>query len=148
METDRPGWDDYFMGMAVAASARGDCIRSKVGAVLVENETHRIISTGYNGSPPGGPSCLAGECPRCLSDAPSGSAYEGCIERHAEDNCVQYAVEWYDTHTFDHHTMFITRQPCILCLPMLMWEHSIPRIVYREKEAVGLTNYRWVLKEI
>ena len=62
-ESTRPSWDDWGLGLAQAVSARADCTRRKVGAVIVDKD-HRVVSTGYNGSPPGGPSCLAGGCPR------------------------------------------------------------------------------------
>jgi deoxycytidylate deaminase len=54
--TDRPSWDDWALGIAHAVAARADCTRRKIGAVILDSE-HRIVSTGYNGSPPGGPSC-------------------------------------------------------------------------------------------
>lgn len=58
----RPGWDAYFLGIARAVAARGDCTRAKVGAVIARG--HRIVSTGYNGAPAGHPGCLEGACPR------------------------------------------------------------------------------------
>lgn len=60
---ERPAWDEYFLGIATAVSKRADCSRRSVGAVVVDIE-RRIVSTGYNGSFPGGPSCLKGQCPR------------------------------------------------------------------------------------
>lgn len=60
---ERPDWDMYFLGITRAVAARADCTRRQVGAVIADQD-HRIISTGYNGSAPGGPSCLKGECPR------------------------------------------------------------------------------------
>lgn len=60
---ERPNWHTYFLGIARAVAARADCTRRQVGAVIVD-EDHRILATGYNGSAPGGPSCLKGECPR------------------------------------------------------------------------------------
>lgn len=127
----RPGWDEYFLGIAVAVAARGDCIRCKVGAVLFDNESHWILATGYNGSPPGGPSCLLGECPRCLSDAPSGSSYEGCIERHAEENVILKYKEIFKTEVVNLSgcSLVVTREPCTLCTPML-FETRVDRIVY------------------
>lgn len=60
----RLGWDDYFLRIADDVALRADCTRRQVGAVLVGAD-HRIIETGYNGSPPGEPGCLSdGACPR------------------------------------------------------------------------------------
>lgn len=60
---DRPDWQPWALGIAKAVSERGDCTRRRVGAVLLDTN-HRIIGAGYNGTEPGGPSCLKGECPR------------------------------------------------------------------------------------
>lgn len=65
MTDPRPGWDSYFLGIADAVSARGDCTRRQVGAVLADPATHDLIETGYNGPPAGQPGCLsAAACPR------------------------------------------------------------------------------------
>src|ERR1700743_2695651 len=59
----RPSWRDYYLGIADAVAVRADCTRRKVGAIVVKGTP--IISTGYNGSPPGEPGCLSdGACPR------------------------------------------------------------------------------------
>lgn len=86
----RPSWDDYFMGIARAVSLRGDCTRRQVGCVLVDYQ-HRVIGTGYNGAEPGGPSCLAGECPRGRSDAPRTEDYSNCVAIHAEANALLFS---------------------------------------------------------
>lgn len=60
----RLDWDDYYLRIADDVALRADCTRRKVGAVLVAKD-NRIVSTGYNGSPPGKPGCLSdGACPR------------------------------------------------------------------------------------
>ena len=43
-------WDDYFMGIAVAASLRSKDLGTKVGCCIASYD-NRILSTGYNGAP-------------------------------------------------------------------------------------------------
>lgn len=132
----RPGWSEYWLGVAQAVSARADCSRRRVGAILVD-EQNRLVSTGYNGSPPGGPSCLAGECPRgqhfrsavpalrdfcacgkwwpCPEAVEPGSSYDTgagvCIANHAEGNCLL----WADPSRMRGATLFVTEEPCGGC---------------------------------
>lgn len=91
----RISFDEYFLDIAQAIAARADCRRAKHGCVLVKD--HRIIATGYNGSPKGGPSCLAGECPRGLKTyeelASCTGGYNDCIAVHNLVNAVVYARE-------------------------------------------------------
>jgi dCMP deaminase len=47
-ERVRPGWDHYFMVMAGLAARRSNCMKRRVGAVLVRDQ--RVIATGYNGT--------------------------------------------------------------------------------------------------
>lgn len=56
----RPSWDDYFLNIAKEVSKRSTCPRASVGAVIVKD--HRILSTGYNGAPPGEPHCTDVGC--------------------------------------------------------------------------------------
>lgn len=85
----RPDWDTYFLDIALAVSARGDCSRAQHGCILVKDR--RIISGGYNGSPSGDPrSCLAGDCPNANRERVGGD-YQECIALHAEQNAVAFA---------------------------------------------------------
>lgn len=96
MSDTRPGWDQYFLGIAEAVAARADCTRRQYGCVIVK--AHRIVSTGYNGAPSGRPGCLSGACPRghlSYDALPPGSSYDtgpgACISLHAELNACVYA---------------------------------------------------------
>lgn len=120
----RPDWTAYFLGIADAVAARGDCLRCRVGAVLVGTD-NRIRSTGFNGSFPGGPSCLAGECPRCVSDVPSGTGYEDCVEVHAEANALLYA-SWEDCQG---STLYVTREPCKDCSKLIR-ASGVARVIW------------------
>lgn len=116
----RPGWHDYWLGVAEAISARADCTRRQVGAVIVNH--NRIISTGYNGGEAGGRSCLKGECPRGRfleselpgfdkgnSDYSTGDNY--CVAIHAEINALLYA----DRTRVEGGILYVTCPPCGEC---------------------------------
>ncbi|GAA6060724.1 hypothetical protein JCM10212_003345 [Sporobolomyces blumeae] len=62
----RPTWDTYFMALASLASLRSNCMKRRVGAVLVRDK--RVVSTGYNGTPRGVTNCNEGGCARCNSN--------------------------------------------------------------------------------
>jgi dCMP deaminase len=57
---NRPDWDTYFMNIAKDVATRSTCPRASVGAVIVKD--NRILSTGYNGSPPGESHCIEVGC--------------------------------------------------------------------------------------
>ncbi|KAL9633759.1 MAG: hypothetical protein Q9204_003262, partial [Flavoplaca sp. TL-2023a] len=56
----RPGWDQYFMQLASLAAQRSNCMKRRVGSVLVREK--RVISTGYNGTPRYLKNCNEGGC--------------------------------------------------------------------------------------
>lgn len=131
MTDSRPGFGDWALLVARAVASRGDCRRKQVGAVILD-AMHRIVSTGYNGSPPGGPSCLAGECPRAFTDVPSGSSYDTgpgtCIALHAEQN----ALLWADPARLPGATIYVTCEPCQGCARMIAGS-GIARTVWDEQ---------------
>ena len=56
----RPNWDEYFMQLASLAAHRSNCMKRRVGCVLVREK--RVISTGYNGTPRNLTNCNQGGC--------------------------------------------------------------------------------------
>jgi len=128
----RPNWDEYFLGIAKAVSARADCRRRKVGAVVVDVEK-RIASTGYNGAYPSGPSCLAGDCPRAFSAVVPGSSYDTgpgvCHAVHGELNAILFA----DRERLRGATLYITDKPCDGCAKHIR-STTIARVVWPEGE--------------
>ncbi|WP_200209086.1 deoxycytidylate deaminase [Micromonospora coerulea] len=123
----RPGWDDYFLAIVQAVALRADCSRRKVGALVVRD--NRIVAAGYNGSPPGGPSCLRGECPRGNSTVDPGSSYDtgpgSCHAVHAEGNAVIYAGRDGCLGS----TLYVTDEPCQGC-GKLVRAAGIARLVW------------------
>lgn len=120
----RLDWDDYFMQMAVLVGKRSNCMKSAVGAVLVRN--HRVIATGYNGTPQGLVNCMSGGCSRCNDNTPCGKHLEHCLCLHAEENVLFEAGG--QTRT-DGATVYVTRSPCLGCAKRLI-QCKISRIVF------------------
>lgn len=125
MIDERPGWCEYFTGIAAAIPVRADCIRRKVGAVITYK--HRIVASGYNGTKvPGLPGCLSGACPRghlTYEEQPEFQNYGNCISNHAERNAVEWLLEHSDI-ALDQTQIHITCQPCPDCQALLD-EHGI-----------------------
>ena|SRR5436190_24372721 len=61
----RPGWDQYFMQLASLAAQRSNCMKRRVGCVLVREK--RVMSTGYNGTPRNTRNCNEGGCMTCIA---------------------------------------------------------------------------------
>jgi len=130
MSDHRPSWDEYFMRMAEDASMRSNCIRRKVGALIVKQRN--IISTGYNGTPIGVRNCFEGGCPRCLSDVEPGQGYDTCICVHAEANAILLAAR--HGNATEGGVLYTTLRPCFSCLKEAL-QAGIGEIVYEGEGA-------------
>ncbi|KAF9164388.1 Deoxycytidine monophosphate (dCMP) deaminase [Actinomortierella ambigua] len=82
----RPSWDSYFMHLADLAARRSNCMKRRVGCVLVRDK--RVIATGYNGTPKNLKNCNEGGCGRCNSATPCGKGLDRCLCMHAEENAL------------------------------------------------------------
>ena len=133
----RPGGDEYVMRIAQVVALRSNCSRRQVAAVIVKD--HRIISTGYNGTPRGIKNCHEGGCPRCSSDAPSGTALEECLCCHGEENAIVQAA--YHGISVKDSTLYTTFSPCLLCAKMII-NAGIKEVVYAERYSIDDTSRR------
>lgn len=112
----RPGWDEYFMGIARVVASRSNCVKRKVAAVVTADK--RIISTGYNGTPRGTTNCNEGGCPRCNSFAVGGTRLDECLCSHAEENAITQAA--YHGVSLKGGTIYTTFSPCLQCTKMII----------------------------
>lgn len=82
----RPTWDSYFMTLASLAARRSNCMKRRVGCVLISS--NRIIATGYNGTPRHLRNCNEGGCGRCNGSPGSSAELSTCLCIHAEENAL------------------------------------------------------------
>jgi len=135
-KSKRPGWDEYFIGIAKAVAARATCLRRKYGTVITKDNI--IVSTGYNGAPAGMKDCLeVGKCTRKELQIPHGERYELCHSVHAEANAVIRAA----VHELKGSTIYISgvddsagechSEPCMMCKRIIL-NARIARVVYSD----------------
>ena len=112
----RPSWDTYFLKLAMLTSERATCPRMHCGCVLVRD--NRVISTGYNGSPPG--------TPHCYTDG--GIVVDNhCVRtNHAEINAICQASQY--GLSVKGCTAYVTNMPCTACAKALIGA-GIKRVV-------------------
>ncbi len=119
LSTSRPSWDEYFMMMAKLAATRSTCYSRPVGAVIVRDR--RILSTGYNGAPPGTFHCTDEK--KCYWRQPENQV-EGIEPRelsraiHAEMNAIAHAAR--QGIRIDGSSLYCTLSPCINCFKVLI----------------------------
>lgn len=135
IETQRPSWDQYFMGITELVAQRSTCLRRRVGAVLVRD--NRIVATGYNGAPLNISHCLDVGCLREQQGIPSGERHELCRGLHAEQNAIIQAA----THGFsvEKSTLYCTNLPCAICTKMLI-NIQVKEVYYKEGYPDSLTS--------
>lgn len=115
-------WDDYFMGVAILSSYRSKDPNTKVGACIVNPNTKRVISMGYNGMPNG---CSDSEFPWTkTSDKESETKYPYVV--HAELNAILNAKT-----SIDGCYLYVTLSPCSECMKAII-QSGIKKIIYKD----------------
>jgi dCMP deaminase len=110
----RPGWDEYFLDLAVMVASRSTCLRKQHGAVIVKDK--QILSTGYNGMPSKVTHCET--CFREEHNIPHGTMYELCRSIHSEANAIVQAAK--HGIAIDGADIYITGMPCLMCTRLII----------------------------
>jgi dCMP deaminase len=121
----RPSWDEYFMNIAQIVGTRGTCDRGRSGCVIVRD--HRILVTGYVGSPAGLPHCDhdGHEMSKLIDD--DGRQSEHCIRTiHAEQNAIAQAAQI--GIAINNSTLYCKMTPCYTCAKLII-NAGIKRVV-------------------
>jgi dCMP deaminase len=122
----RPTWDDYFMKLADLAALRSNCMKRRVGCVVVRD--CRIVATGYNGTPRGLVNCNEGGCARCNSGQGSGAQLSTCLCLHAEENAI---LEAGRDRLGSSATLYCNTCPCLTCSIKIV-QSGIREVVYSQ----------------
>jgi dCMP deaminase len=129
---ERPSWDEYFMTIAELTSKRSNCLRRKVGCIIVGD--NRILSLGYNGTPRGTLNCFEGGCLRCLeltrnnTGDEAGHKLDLCMCLHAEENAMLFVAK----KELQGATMYVTLMPCISCVKKIL-QCGLEKVYYKEE---------------
>lgn len=119
--------DNDFMNHAVKISYTANCVKGKVGAVLVKD--YKMISQGVNSVPNGIKPCTEETCLRKKLKLKRGQNQELCFVVHAEQNALIDALN-HSINVKDS-ILYVTKQPCIICAKMLI-NAGIKKILYLE----------------
>jgi dCMP deaminase len=114
---ERPSWPEIWAEMARAVARRSRCVRSQVGAVIVDRR-QRVLATSYNGPPANyGPARKTGDCTAFCERGRSGPtdatrlSYRDCPANHAEINGL-IATDRTDR---EGGAIYVTGHVCLSC---------------------------------
>ncbi|KAH8704699.1 putative deoxycytidylate deaminase [Talaromyces proteolyticus] len=135
----RPTWDHYFMQLASLAAQRSNCMKRRVGCVIVRDR--RVISTGYNGTPRNITNCNEGGCPRCNRGEGGGAGLSTCLCIHAEENAL---LEAGRERIREGAILYCDTCPCLTCTVKIA-QVGISEVVYSkgynmDKESAAILN--------
>ncbi|CAI4538174.1 AQG_2a_G0025200.mRNA.1.CDS.1 [Saccharomyces cerevisiae] len=133
----RPSWDSYFMKLATLAASRSNCMKRRVGCVIVRE--YRVIATGYNGTPRHLTNCFNGGCPRC-NDGDSRNLHT-CLCLHAEENAL---LEAGRDRVGQNATLYCDTCPCLTCSVKIV-QTGISEVVYSQSYRMDEESFK-VLK--
>ena len=110
--TNRPNWQNYFLGLAKMISCRSHDMHTQHGCVITDNQ-NRILGVGYNGFPKG---MDDSSLPKTRPEK-----YHWMIhaERNALSNCVIRP---------DNGIAYVTGQSCNDCI-MSLWQEGITKVI-------------------
>ena len=104
---------NMYMKIAETVAAASYAKKLKVGAVAVKD--NRILSIGYNGTPPG----MSNVCEREVTNEDCTPALETVKEViHAEMNAIYKMAR--DGQSAQGSTLFITHSPCFECAKAIL----------------------------
>ena len=113
--------ESALLRIAGIFAERSTCQRKKAGCVITQD--HRVVASGYNGSPAGLPHCIDDDC---LIDEQTG----GCIRTvHAEAAAISFAAR--AGVRLEGSRLYTTLAPCLPCAKLII-NAGIREVYYTE----------------
>lgn len=132
----RPTWDSYFMRLADLAALRSNCMKRRVGCVIVRD--NRVVATGYNGTPRHLTNCNEGGCTRCNSAEGSGAGLSTCLCLHAEENAL---LEAGRDRIGNESVLYCNTCPCLTCSIKII-QSGIKEVIYAQSYSMDLLSHQ------
>ncbi|KAI5962166.1 DCD1 [Candida pseudojiufengensis] len=132
----RPSWDSYFMRLADLAALRSNCMKRRVGCVIVRE--NRVVATGYNGTPRHLTNCNQGGCKRCNKGHGSGASLSTCLCLHAEENAL---LEAGRDRIRDESVLYCNTCPCLTCSIKIV-QSGIKEVVYAQSYSMDAESHK------
>lgn len=136
----RPTWDSYFMRLADLAALRSNCMKRRVGCVIVRG--NRVIATGYNGTPRHLTNCNEGGCDRCNKGHGSGSGLATCLCLHAEENALlESGRDRISGNNSEGSVLYCNTCPCLTCSIKIV-QSGIAEVVYAQSYSMDDATHK------
>lgn len=119
--SDFDKFDGLYMGLAMSTAKLSHAKKLQVGAIIVSENRDRVISIGYNGTPPG----FENVCEYVLED--SGELITKPEVIHAEQNAIFKLAR--DGEAGLGSTIYCTHLPCMQCAKAILMS-GITKVVY------------------
>ena len=111
-------WLDYFFGIAKMVAIKSKDPNTKVGCIVIDPDSKRILTTGYNGFP----SKVSDDAKRWKD-----RETKNCMVVHAEANCIcsgsRFGIK------LQGGIMMVTLHPCVDC-SKLVASAGISEVIY------------------
>lgn len=121
-------YSNLFMDIAQRTAIESNCVKYKVGAVIVKD--NRIVLQGYNGTISGFLNCSEKFDKIDMNiqqNRDNHSKWSNAFEVHAEMNIISYAAK--KGISLENTTMYCTHNPCNNCLKHLI-QAGIIKVIY------------------
>jgi dCMP deaminase len=116
--------DNHFLNIAKEIGLQSNCMKHKVGSVICRKD--RIISSGYNGTPPKFTNCSVRYAHGM--DSIDHREWSAKFEIHAEMNSIIFAGK--ENINVEDSVLYCTLQPCHNCLKHII-AAGIRTVIYK-----------------